>query len=382
MLEKLAPRKIGWEAYIYLVYLGMLVFQPFFDPTATWLNWLAVALLIAVFLPLYFWTWLARGPRRLWGVGLMVLLGVVSLQGAPPFQFFNSGGTVFFVYAAAATPYVVPRQRALYLLLAILGVAFLAFVVSPVPFPYRLAVFVPAFVFVPLIGAIQLYQAEKDRTNARLRMAQDEIEHLATIAERERIARDLHDLLGHTLSSITLKSELAHKLARKDPERAEREMREVERISREALSEVRMAVSGYRSRGFLAEVAAAKLICEAAGVSFAFKGDPKVLSALQESALSLVLREAVTNVARHACASRCYAELSETPEGTVLEIGDDGVGKRGLQEGGGLANIRERAALLGGRLELSSGPGFRLTVLLPKQPKAALAPSKLPLEAR
>jgi two-component system sensor histidine kinase DesK len=297
-----------------------------------------------------------------------------------PLQFINSGGSVFFVYAAAATPYALPRKRALYALAAILAVALLAFAVSPVPFPYRWAVFVPAFIFVPLIGAIQLYQAEKERSNARLRMAQDEIEHLATIAERERIARDLHDLLGHTLSSITLKAELAHKLARKDPERAAQEMLEVERISREALLEVRMAVSGYRSRGLLAEVASAKLICEAAEVSFAFKGDPEMLSALQESALSLILREAVTNVARHAQATRCYAELMETPDGVRFEVSDDGVGKRG-GEGGGLANIRERVTMLGGRLELSSGPGFRLTVSLPKERQAARARSRLSLEA-
>jgi two-component system sensor histidine kinase DesK len=141
-----------------------------------------------------------------------------------------------------------------------------------------------------------------------------------------------------------------------------------------------MAVSGYRSRGLLAEVASAKLICEAAGVNFAFKGHPDSLSALQESALSLILREAVTNVVRHARASRCYAELAETPEGIVLEVGDDGIGKRG-GEGGGLGNIRERVAALGGRLELASGPGFRLTVSLPKEREAARAPSRLPLEA-
>src|SRR5690606_38964639 len=112
------------------------------------------------------------------------------------------------------------------------------------------------------------YQREREDHRAKLAMAQDEIERLATIAERERIARDLHDLLGHTLSTITLKSELAAKLVRNDPQSAAREMGDVERISRDALGQVRQAVRGYRSSGLEGEIANAKLALEAAGIDF------------------------------------------------------------------------------------------------------------------
>lgn len=101
--------------------------------------------------------------------------------------------------------------------------------------------------------------------DAQLAAAHAEQERLAAEAERERIARDLHDLLGHTLSVIVLKSELAGKLAGRDPARAAEEIREVERISREALGEVRAAVSGYRGSGLSAELARAKVALDAAG---------------------------------------------------------------------------------------------------------------------
>lgn len=374
MPAKPAPRKISVEAYVYLVYLGMLFFQPIFYPEASWRDWLAVAVLIAAFLPLYFWTWLAKGSRRLWGVAGMVLLGIVSLQGFGLLPFFNSGGSVFFVYAAAASPFVLPRRRALYAVAAILGVAVVAFFISPVPFPYRWATFVPAFIFVPLIGAIQLYQAEKERTNARLRMAQDEIEQLATIAERERIARDLHDLLGHTLSVITLKSELASRLAERDPLRAAHEMQEVERISREALSEVRSAVQGYRSKGLKAEVVNAKLALEAAGISFDYYLEPVALTPAQEGVLALALREAVTNVVRHAQATRCAVKLTADYH-IMLEVEDNGRGGV-IEEGAGLGGMRERVLMQGGDLTVTTDTGTRLQVTLP-QARALRHPASL-----
>src|SRR5438105_13442886 len=113
-------------------------------------------------------------------------------------------------------------------------------------------------IFTVLIGAANVHQQQRSAANARLRLAHDEIEHLAKVAERERIARDLHDLLGHTLSLIILKSELASKLADRDIERARNEIRDVERISREALTQVRAAVRGYREGGLRRELDSAR----------------------------------------------------------------------------------------------------------------------------
>src|SRR6202051_5411642 len=103
--------------------------------------------------------------------------------------------------------------------------------------------------------------------NQRLHKHNQEIENLPKVADRERIARDLHDVLGHPLSVITLKSELAGKLVDRDPQRAGKEIREVEQISRQALSDVRDAIRGYRSQGLVAEVAQAKTTLETAGLT-------------------------------------------------------------------------------------------------------------------
>jgi two-component system sensor histidine kinase DesK len=190
---------------------------------------------------------------------------------------------------------------------------------------------------------------------------------MARIAERERIGRDLHDLLGHTLSVIVLKSELASRLADRDPARAVTEIREVERISREALAEVRKAVRGYRSEGLLDEVANAERVLIAAGIAAEIDVHPQALPPDEDRALAYALREAVTNVVRHAAATRCSIRLTETGGRTRLEVLDDGRG--GLApEGSGLSGMRERLRQVAGTLERDGANGTRLVMSLPSGP--------------
>src|SRR5262249_21649918 len=150
-----------------------------------------------------------------------------------------------------------------------------------------------------------IHFAERHRDNRRLRRAQEEIEHLAKIAERERIARDLHDVLGHTLSVIVLKSELASKIAEKDPRRAVQEIKDVERMSREALPQVRNTIQGYHARSLQAEAEQATAALEAAGVKVSCELAHADIPAAHEGVLALALREAVTNIIRHAGATSC-----------------------------------------------------------------------------
>jgi two-component system, NarL family, sensor histidine kinase DesK len=201
--------------------------------------------------------------------------------------------------------------------------------------------------------------------NRKLRKANEEIEHLAKLAERERIARDLHDVLGHTLSVITLKSELAGKLMERDPQRAAKEIGEVEQISRQALSEVRDAIRGYRAQGLASELALAKSTLETAGVSVQCDAATTVkLPAMQESVLSLAVREAVTNVVRHAQARTCRLRVEQHNGSCRLEIHDDGCGSSN-GEGNGLRGMRERVEMLGGTLDRSTESGTTLTITLP-----------------
>lgn len=365
MLGALSPKKIAWEPYVYLVYLVFLFFQPLFNPERSWLDFVFIGILLAVFLPVYFWGCQQKGTKLYLAIALMVLLGFAGL-------FVNSGASVFFIYAAAASAEFSPRTawRLIALILAVLVVSAL---LSPIPFPWRLWAYAPAFILTPVIGLVTISQAEKERSNLKLKMAQSEIEHLATIAERERIARDLHDVLGHTLSVIALKAELANKLLEKDSSRAKQEMWDVERISREALSEVRSAVTGYRAKGLTAEIAHAKLALESAGVSFAYQNNTTSLTPLQESTLSLVIREAVTNIIRHAKATRCAISLGEDENELKLELADNGQGLK-HDEGSGLSGMRERVQALGGTFMLESASGVRLRVSLPKGQEKLVLP--------
>ena len=200
------------------------------------------------------------------------------------------------------------------------------------------------------------------RKAAQLRMTQDEVRRLAVLAERERIGRDLHDLLGHTLSLVTLKSELARKLALADPPRAQREMEEVERVSRHALAEVRAAVTGMRRSDLAAELVSARLMLEAS--SIAFEANAPATCGLPpdaEASLALVLREAITNIHRHARATAARVDFFSDTESFRMHIGDNGRG--GLAaHGNGISGMRERVRALGGTLAIDS-PARRGTTL-------------------
>jgi two-component system sensor histidine kinase DesK len=212
------------------------------------------------------------------------------------------------------------------------------------------------------------YVAEKQRKDAILRVSQEEIRRLAAVAERERIGRDLHDLLGHTLSLIAIKSELAGKLLERNREGAAREIAEVMSVARDALKQVRMAVSGIRATALEGELASARVLLECSGVTVTCQQDTPGLSAEAESVLGMTVREATTNIHRHAGATR--AEIRIAMDGdrahTLLTIGDNGRG--GIaKRGNGLEGIRERVQAVGGTLDIDSPPGHgtELRVRLP-----------------
>ena len=349
----------GYLRYIWLVYLGALVFQPLFDPSAGLPDWLAVIVLIGVFLPIYLA--ICREPTDRERLVLLALLAALAVVGS----LVNSGASVFVIYAAAAAGHLTPVRRAVRVIAALEGVVAAMFLISPVPMPWRLAALGPAFIFTLVIGAATIFEAERERAHRRLLRADEEIERLATLAERERIARDLHDLLGHTLSVVVLKSQLAARLVAADPDRAVDEMNDIERIGRDALGEVRTAVAGYRAKGLDVEVAGARRALAAAEVTADVHTDVPALPAAQSSALALAVRESVTNVVRHAGAEHATIRVSLDGGDVVLEVSDDGRGTA-APEGAGLTGMRERIAALGGGVTRESGEsGTRVRVRLP-----------------
>jgi len=224
------------------------------------------------------------------------------------------------------------------------------------------------------VGGGNLARRLNEKKDAEIRLSHEEVRRLAALAERERIGRDLHDLLGHTLSLITLKSELANKLFDRDVAAAKREMADVERVARDALAQVRRAVTGIRAAGFAAELASAKLLLESNSVNLSYELADVPLPADVETALAMTVREAATNIQRHARATHARVMLSIENGTLALRVEDNGRGGA-IVPGNGLSGMRERLACIGAQLRVESerGRGTVLTVTLP-QPEAVASP--------
>ncbi|WP_202613637.1 sensor histidine kinase [Ornithinimicrobium cerasi] len=186
---------------------------------------------------------------------------------------------------------------------------------------------------------------------------------VALTEQREQVARDVHDVLGHSLTVVAMKTELAKRLVDTDPERAKHELAEVQDLSRQALAEIRATVGGLRVARLTEEVEAARMACAGAGIDVTFPEDLSVVDPRHRITMAWVLREAVTNVVRHSRARRCVVELGSD----CITVTDDGRGLQGRREGNGLGGLRERVQQAGGRLYLGAGPdghGTRLEVRL------------------
>jgi two-component system sensor histidine kinase DesK len=365
MRVRLLPENtpLGWTPYAWLVYLsfflvlGVLRNEPH--------HWLVDGPAILLFLVLYFRGFWVSGNALLRIVFAIVAIGLLT-------SLRNPGASSFFIFAAAFLGEVGPPSRAARWLLVIVGIIALHTWIAGL----SAAFWIPAATLSVLIGGSNIHFGEMRRKDRALIKAHEMAERFARVAERERIARDLHDLLGHTLSIIVLKSELAAKLSERNPARAAAEIREVEEISRKALAEVRRAIHGYRGERLADELNTSRKALEAAGVTLETEIEPFALAPDTERALALALREAVTNVVRHARASRCGVRLVQDTDAVTLSIEDNGVGGE-LVEGAGLAGMRERMAEIGGRVERDGKNGARLTLTVQALPELPRLP-KLP----
>jgi two-component system, NarL family, sensor histidine kinase DesK len=343
------------SGYIWLAYSAFFLIDPIMSHSRR--LWIESGVIYAIFLVIYVSYMKARMTRQRHGlIVALYVLGVVSFP-------INSAGSTFFIYSAAFLPFVVASVPILVtvLIAQALGLVVEGLLLHINPFALTLTTFILC-----IVGASNTFIARQKRADTKLRMAHEEIEQLAAVAERERIARDLHDVLGHTLSVIVLKSELAGRLIERDPQRAAQEIADVERTARTALSEVRAAIGGYRSQGLPAEMELARNTLQAAGIALACESPLPQLHAAEETVLCLAVREAVTNIVRHAQATHCRMRFTTSVDGYhSLLITDDGVHPK-LQEGNGLRGMRERVQSLGGRLSITTDPGVTLLIELPQ----------------
>ncbi len=229
----------------------------------------------------------------------------------------------------------------------------------------------------PALAACFAYSASRrvELVN-KLRETRAELARMAVADERLRIARDLHDLLGHSLSLITLKAELAGRLLDADPERAAREVADLESVARRSLGEVRAAVTSYRQPRLTAELAAARHMLAAAGMDCRVIAPASIeLPPTADALLAWTVREGATNVVRHSGARTVTITVRVTADEASAEIADDGVGpawdadpRPVEQHGSGLSGLTERARAAGAEISMGEGPGgkgFRLLVRVP-----------------
>ena len=320
------PADYGALQYTWLLSLGYL-FWKFYYVTPGVAEAVLLALTIILFVPLYCASFWPRG----WRVGACVAATcLIGAAWAP----WNPGAACFFIFACAMCARIPGTARPVCAMLGVIAVGAVVALLIP---QMQMVFLLPILMAGMPVGLSCIMDARLRTSRTLLMRKQEEVEHMARIAERERISRDLHDLLGHSLSMIALKAELARKLARRDLAACEREIADIETNARQALAEVRAAVTGFRHSGLVA----------------------------------LAVREAVTNIVRHAGASRCTLSLvREQQDGqthAVLRVLDNGKLRStdGLQQGNGLAGMRERVAALGGRLSLQAGAGLALELHVP-----------------
>ncbi len=245
----------GW-AYIWLAYVGFIFIDPILEPSPR--LWIGTIAVLAIFLGIfvgYVRSTDEGSPIRFWMIAAIFVLGLITFP-------WNPGASTFFVYAAAFLPFAIKSTRLVLFLFLIESLIILAegylFRTHGGPFFIEWPNTLIAIFLILIIGTGNILFAQQRRADHKLRLAQEENLALAAVAERERIARDLHDVLGHTLSVIVLKAELAGRLIERDPRRAAQEIADVEKTARTALSEVREAIGGYRSQGLPAEMELAR----------------------------------------------------------------------------------------------------------------------------
>lgn len=217
---------------------------------------------------------------------------------------------------------------------------------------------------------------ERGQLEEKLEDANKRISELVKLEERQRIARDLHDILGQKLSLIGLKTDLAGKLITKDPNQAQLELKDVQQTARTALSEVRKLVSSMRGIRLKDEMLRIKQITEAAQIHLETKGEfsLKNISFLTENILSLSLKEAINNVVNHSGAENCYISMEQSWKEVIMIIRDDGCFKEdvnNLSEGHGLKGMKERLEFINGSFEMDTHKGTTIIIRVPNDVKFA-----------
>jgi two-component system sensor histidine kinase DesK len=356
--------RLGWAA-IWLVFLGYPISDILgagYSPARAVIAWVCLIAFAALYL-FAMWICLSLVPRVATGVRLMPLVALF-VMGITLTLIFRGQWTGVLVYCGVTAGWTL-RWRFLVPVLLALGVFM---VVSGVLLGYSWADLGFLTFLTVALGFTMLAFRRLIATVIELRTARAEVARLAIADERLRISRDVHDILGHSLSVIALKAQVARRLMHSDPDAAAEAIGDVESVARDSLAEVRAMVTGYRQRSLADELQGARDVLDAAGIAFAVTRDSAVPPAPVDNLLAWTVREGVTNVLRHSRAHHCEISLEAGNGGFTVAIVDDGVGGVANAGGSGLHGLRERVGAAGGRLEAGPGVqgGFRLQAYVPR----------------
>jgi two-component system sensor histidine kinase DesK len=320
---------------------------------------------LAVFVVVYIVSYMDQARRLLY---LLILLAIIAF-----FCFRYDQGFMFMGFYTAAICGMMPTKKQFWAaMIAMLALFVLVLFFSGLDLNEANLINSLPSIFVMIMMPIIMRGVFRSRElRSKLLTANEEISRLIKNEERQRISRDLHDTLGHTLSLITLKSELAEKLIGKNSERAIQEVKDIQTTARAALKQVRELVSGMNAVTIREELGHAERILSAANIELKVQGDTAIMedSPLIQNILGMCLRESVTNVVKHSKAKHCIVECASEPGRITMTISDDGIGADHFIAGdasacAGLKGIRDRLELVEGKLHFQSAPGAGTQVIM------------------
>ncbi|EGM79622.1 signal transduction histidine kinase [Rheinheimera sp. A13L] len=345
-------KRLSW------VYLVNLVFYiaPFFYIDYSLIDYLWMMLALVAFVGCYYWIGRSDTTQMLLPILLMALIASCITP-------LNYGSISMFAYVSFFIGFAYNFRQFLAGVAALIALLVLLdhFFIKGAPY---FLLYGSALVLA--IGVLGVLDRIRRLTMLKEQRSAEEIKQLATMVERERIARDLHDIMGHSLSGIVLKADLADKLMQQQQyELAAQHLKELAQIARESLSQVRQTVSGYKHKGLAGEVQLLSGKLRDAGFAVDVQGEMPALSAREETAVVLILTELVTNVLKHSHGDQVQIHFGETKYGHQVMVSDNGKVSE-LKQGNGLTGIQERLAALNTKLEWQLSPSS-FSFILPKE---------------
>lgn len=361
LIERVKANPIGSSNLIYLIF-PILSLTVLGHKGPLWIGIIVTALFTISYLIMIYVDLSKRVIFR--RILLMVhFLGILYFV-----EFFNGSHLLFFFYAAYIIPYVFEVNiKSIEVMMYIISFLIAIYIIAVNHKDY-LIVMIPMSIVIILIMFGNFKALESEKLKDEIRSKNEHINTLIAEQERNRIGQDLHDTLGHVFASLSIKSELAMKLIDKDIDKAREEMTSVNKLSKEALVKVRAIVDDLKLQSFEEEVKAMETLLENANLSFEFNNADRAhtLSPTRQSALSMILREAVNNVIKHAQARKVTGEIVEENEYLTLVIIDDGIGMKHIDDND-FKSIKHRVQALKGQLEVNNlNNGLKMKITLPR----------------